>query len=111
MNTSKRLPPYKQNGLRYAFIEGERRCIGACMGRPNIVPPDYNGERLSLRRVPFVDGGYDQGGAYWGTPADLWCAWGETETEQMEIFVRANDRDAAKLAVRKAVGSKVNFKG
>jgi hypothetical protein len=95
-------PPYKENGLRYGYgANGERVCLGAYMGRPNIIPADYAGEKLNLRKVPFVDGGYDAGGAYWGTPVNLWCAWGETATEQTQVFVRAVDRDAAKLEVYK----------
>ncbi len=103
--------PWKQNGLKYGYnAAGERFCAGAQMGRPNIIPADYNSEKLSLRRVPFVDGAYDQGGAYWGAPANLWCAWGETETEQLEVFVRATDRDAAKLMVYKLFSKPVKFK-
>lgn len=94
--------PYHQNGLRYGYGgDGERVCLGARMGRANVIPEDYAGEKLSLRRVPFQNGGYDPGGAYWGTPADLWCAWGETESEQLEIYVRASDRELAKLEIRK----------
>lgn len=55
--------------------------------------------RVRLQRVPFVDGDYDQGGAYWGGGAGtqpLFCAWGETETEQVERYLRARDREDAK---------------
>ena len=102
--------PWKQNGVT-SFINdnGERQVTGSQMGRRNIIPADYAGEKLKLRRVPFVDGAYDQGGAYWGTPANLWCAWGETETEQLEVFVRAADRDSAKLQVYKLFSKPVRF--
>lgn len=34
--------------------------------------------RVHLQRVPLFDGGcYDKGGAYWGSPANLWCAWND----------------------------------
>lgn len=72
---------------------------GAQMGRRNAIPDDYAGEKLRLQRLPFVDGCYDRWGAYWGSPANLWCAWGESETEQLYVFVRASSRDAAKASV------------
>jgi len=93
-------PPYLENGATYCEgSDGERICTGSMMGRRNIIPDDYDGEKLHLRRVPFVDSCYDQGGAYWGGPANLYCAWCETETEQMQVFVRADNRDDAKEAV------------
>lgn len=73
---------------------------GADMGRPNQIPDDYTGGRLRLTRLPFRDGAYDQGGAYWGSPANLWCAWGEsTDGEDLRVYVRADNRDSAKRAV------------
>lgn len=96
--------PYKENGIKSFINEnGNRVCTGSMMGRRTIVPDDYKGEKLNLRRVPFVDGDYDSGGAYWGAPENLWCAWGETETEQMQVFVRAKDRQDAKAQVAKAM--------
>jgi len=95
-------PPYHQNGLKY-FIDsyGQKICTGAMMGRRDITPPDYAGERLHLRRVPLNSGGcYDPGGAYWGSGTPLYCAYGETETEQVEIYVRAFTRSTAKEAVK-----------
>jgi hypothetical protein len=95
-------PPYTQNGLKY-FIDsyGQKICTGAQMGRRDIIPRDYAGERLHLRRVPLNDGScYDPGGAYWGSGTPLFCAYGETETEQMEIYVRRNTREAAKAEIQ-----------
>lgn len=94
-------PPYTENGLNYFTNEhGEKVCTGARMGRHSIIPPDYAGERLHLHRVPLMDGGgYDPGGAYWGSGTPLYCAWGDTETEKVEIYARAKSRTAAKLAV------------
>lgn len=91
--------PYHRNGLRFGYgANGERICMGAMMGRENAIPQDYNGERLSLRRVPLGDSGgcYDPGGAYWGSGSPLWCAWGETATEQLEMYARASNRNEAK---------------
>ena len=72
------------------------------MGRQTCIPADYSGAKLNLRRVPFPDcDAYDPGGAYWGLPADLWCCWGESPTEQLACYVRAKDRASAKLAIKK----------
>lgn len=85
---------------RYPKLSNGSSRYGAQMGRPSIIPPDYDGEKLQLVRLPFVDGAYDRWGAYWGLPANVWCAWGQTATEQMEVFVRADSRQAAKKAIR-----------
>ena len=54
---------------------------------------------MYLQRVRLVDGDYDLGGAYWGGGGDpLFCAW--SEDDEARVFVRAKDRNAAKLKVR-----------
>lgn len=77
------------------------------MGRRSNIPRDYDGERLKLRQVPIRQG-YDPGGAYWGNGTPLYCAWGESATEQMEIYVRARNRYAAKVAVSVALLAQCN---
>ena len=64
---------------------------GAPMGRRS----DKVFGKVHLERVPFVDGDYDQGGAYWGGPANLWCAWNEGGAH----YVRAPNRLGAKLVI------------
>ena len=76
---------------------------GAQMGRRNQIPDDYAGEKLRLTRLPFVDGCYDRWGAYWGSPANIWCAWGESETEQVRVFIRSDSRDNAKVLIRQSL--------
>lgn len=89
-------PPYTTNGLIYGYgPNNETVCRGSAMGRANCIPADYNGEKLHLRRVPLNSGGYDPGGAYWGTGTPLYCAYGETETEQLQVFIRAALRNEA----------------
>lgn len=71
---------------------------GAPMGRRSDLLTDVVG-KVRLQRVPFVDGDYDPGGAYWGGgrgTQPLFCAWGETEDEQVEYYLRAADREDAK---------------
>lgn len=42
------------------------------MGRSNTLPEDFTGE-VTVRVVPLDSGGYDPGGAYWGTAETLYC--------------------------------------
>ena len=69
---------------------------GSPMGRSSY-GTDLEDIKVELERVPLVDGCYDVGGAYWGSPDDLWAyqhtdADGET---QMFGTLRAADREAA----------------
>lgn len=43
---------------------------GAPMGRPNVGKPPTD-QKIYDSHVPFEDGCYDTGGAYWGSPANL----------------------------------------
>lgn len=52
--------------------------------------------KVHLQKVPFVDGCYDPGGAYWGGGTPLFCAWGESEDETVVVYLRAKDRETAK---------------
>lgn len=71
---------------------------GAPMGRADVGGPDDAPLRLTIRPVPFHDGCYDNGGAYWGGPADLWCAWSRDRT--VIRWVRAKTKGAALEAIR-----------
>jgi len=73
---------------------------GSQMGRRN--QNQGAAEALYLQRVRFVDGDYDAGGAYWGGGQPLYCAFSPETTENDElvmVFVRADNREAAKAAV------------
>lgn len=79
-------------------------CTGSQMGRRNLIPSVPQPCKMSLTRLRFVDGDYDQGGAYWGSPANLWRAYGEAchfgdSLQCPEVFVRANSRAEAKAEV------------
>jgi hypothetical protein len=71
---------------------------GAPMGRSDTLHP-ANPIKLHLAYVPFVDACYDQGGAYWGMPANLYVAWGTEDGEYAEFYCRAGSRDDAKRLV------------
>lgn len=87
---------------RILALPENRGCsrYGASSGRL----PSLKGtpERLHLQRLRFVDQAYDVGGAYWGTPANVWCAFSpDTTTNEapIRVFVRANSRAVAKQHV------------
>ena len=72
---------------------------GAQMGRrDNIEDPDAP-VKFHLVKMRLVDGGYDQGGAYWGLGDPMWRAIGEDEDMVNEMFIRARTRDEAKAQV------------
>ena len=64
---------------------------GAPMGRPSDDPEAFVGQIVQLRKVPAVDGDYDPGGAYWGSPKDLYCAW----NDELVFYCRAKSREDA----------------
>lgn len=96
-------PPYRADGTTYFRNEaGERVCTGSMMGRRDVLPDNRKAAiKLHLRHVPFVDGCYDQGGAYWGGPDNLWCAW----ADGVVIYVRDPDwdREAVKAEIREVL--------
>jgi hypothetical protein len=65
---------------------------------------------LYLERLRFLDGCYDTGGAYWGAPANIYCAWGENAVDdyQIRVFVRAESRLDARNQIRELL-PKVTF--
>jgi len=59
-----------------------------------------------MQRVPFVDGCYDLGGAYWGLPANLWVA---EDAEGQQAFVRARNREEAKAEFQEINNEEITF--
>ena len=75
---------------------------GAPMGRRNNIPSDIEtASKLYINPLRWVDGDYDQGGAYFGGGQGDFIFWaqGETATEQIDVFVRAFNREDAKEMV------------
>lgn len=76
---------------------------GARMGRDNQLPDDHEAPiKLHLEALKWVDGDYDQGGAYWGNSGgtSIYCAWRGDKVEQhVRVFVRASHREQAKKYV------------
>jgi hypothetical protein len=83
--------------------DGTWQCTGSAMGRRSVVPDRTASPKLYLERLKWVDGDYDQGGAYWGRGGgDIYRAEGEANgvDERYDIYVRALNRDDAKAKVR-----------
>jgi hypothetical protein len=86
--SSRRSEPYHRKGYSQ---------YGASMGRRSDSVASFEGaSKARLCRVPLDRGGYDPGGAYWGTPSNLWCATAEGDEYQLEHYLRAPSREAAK---------------
>lgn len=78
---------------------------GAPMGRRDHHAHGVGGIVFELEWVPFTDGGYDAGGAYWGTPDNLYCAVGTLDDEEVaQFFIRAPSRIEAMFALFKDYG-------
>lgn len=57
-----------------------------------------NAPPFRLVRCPLDSGGCDRGGAYWGTPSNLY--YYEGPVSDISGYVRGNTRELAKAAVR-----------
>lgn len=73
---------------------------GASMGRSSHHASERGQSiKLHLERVRLDSGGYDNGGAYWGSGDPLWYAHSDNGTEYVGFFFRARDRAAAKAVI------------
>lgn len=76
---------------------------GAPMGRPSYgIAENCEPRSVSLFLVRLDRGGYDDGGAYWGHGAPIWCA--RTDDGTLFQTVRAPDRAAAAEALNLTPG-------
>ena len=73
---------------------------GAPMGRHGDNPANLQDcKRLRARHQGGRDG-YDKGGAYWGTPSNVWAVWAWIDGAPCVTYVRANSRADAIAKVR-----------
>lgn len=96
------------NGLTYGYgADGNRICTGSQMGRRDTVPSNsiLQPVKMHLTRLRFIDGCYDQGGAYWGAPENVYWAqssevyhFGDS-LHCIQLFTRASNRDEARRKV------------
>jgi len=68
---------------------------GAPMGRRGDNPANLAGAKCFHARHQGGGDGYDKGGAYWGTPCNVWGVWGWVDGEPRVVYVRANSRTEA----------------
>lgn len=69
---------------------------GASMGRRSCKPSDLTG-KVHLARFYLDQGGYDKGGAYWGSGLPLFCLW---DDEGSELYTRGASRERVKEEYR-----------
>lgn len=69
---------------------------GSPLGRHSDNPANFEGLKVHLEKVRIDSGGYDSGGAYWGTGLPLYVAWSEDESGVSRMFIRASNRNDAK---------------
>ena len=85
------------SGTTYSYgNQGERICTGSSMGRRDILPDDpCETIKLRVEKLRWVDGDYDQGGAYWGYTSGtaIYCAW--DPHSGVRLFTRAESRHDA----------------
>jgi hypothetical protein len=72
--------------------------FGAPMGRGSAHSTEAQSPKLRMARVRLDNGGYDNGGAYWGHGEPLYHV--ESENGEIDYFVRGYDRERAKREVR-----------
>ena len=73
---------------------------GAPMGRRGDNPSNLRGVRRLCARWQGGRDGYDRGGAYWGTPSDVWGVWARVNGAVCCAYVRAKSRSDAIEQVR-----------
>ena len=76
---------------------------GASMGRSASILEPSAPIKFRLYALQWVDGDYDEGGAYWGyvRGENIYRAIGEGPEFVNEMFVRAKSREEAKAGVLK----------
>jgi len=88
---------------------------GSQMGRGNTIPEDAGQFpcKFHVRKLPLVDGDYDQGGAYWGAThgTDIYQAVFEPHHQyRVEIFTRATSPGEAQANIRALVPTATFYK-
>ncbi len=98
MSTKLKLP---SGSAGFFNNKNEWQCTGSKMGRSTELPENTRApHKLHLERLQWVDGDYDQGGAYWGNTGkdDIYCAW-SNDDERIYIYTRAASVEQAKQNV------------
>lgn len=94
------------SGTQYSYgPNGERICVGSRMGRRSSRIQSDLPVRVYLRKLRWVDGDYDEQGAYWGGGRGDHIYWANFDLGESneDIFVRAFSREEAKELVREQI--------
>lgn len=75
-------PPWPREGIAYRVVD--------LYLTQNFKAPAY------CFQCPLTQG-YDEGGAYWGSPSNLWCATNgfDDDDNNFQLFTRASNRNEA----------------
>lgn len=90
---SRRQFPARSGLTGFYNAQNEWQCTGSAMGRREVRPEAPC--KVRIRRVRLDSGGYDDGGAYWGTPGNLWQARGDDGESAVSLYCRANSKAEA----------------
>lgn len=74
---------------------------GAPIGRHGDNPASLQGMKRLHCRHQGGSNGYDKGGAYWGSPSNVFAVWGRVSGEVVCCYIRANSRQDAIDKIRK----------
>jgi len=72
---------------------------GSSMGRSSFITEPMLDAKFHLELVPLNSGGYDSGGAYWGTGMPLYVSYAMGTEEEQRVFIRSWTRSGAKSKV------------
>lgn len=84
---------------------------GAPMGRRNIPGDDAFAGLLHVRKVPFYDGDYDGGGAYWGARSGGWALFCAFNAERSIVVYFDAKGPADAVAMMRDRYASATFKG
>lgn len=77
---------------------------GSPMGRHSDNVANLQGVKvLRAKHQGMKESGYDNGGAYWGSPNNVWGVWAWIDGAPCVVYVRAANRESAINQVRNGV--------
>lgn len=101
------------SGTTYGYDgDGNKVPTGSSMGRRSSHVQSDEKVKCYLRKLRWVDGDYDEQGAYWGYVSGThiyWCNFDLGDSNE-DIFVRATSRDDAKQQIKEQLPNAVFFK-
>lgn len=85
------------------------RARGASLGRPSRFHPgntQAEGPKLHLARIALDSGGYDRGGAYWGSGGYLWKCWDDAGEVYLtgRVYAGSEERKATYARLQEEAG-------